>query len=136
MVGGDSGAPVLVEFVKAAEVKQWAENNKPAEGPDADGVLTPRKSDDARVLPLHKNVSGEHHRDWRDLALAIVQVEADGWIIAGPRVAIWRDLLAAAGLPVHGPPPVVGNHLRSPFHRLEGRGARELPADHRDHGKL
>ena len=36
-----------------------------------------------------KNSLGEHHRDWRDIALAMEEVEMDCWALEGPRVTSW-----------------------------------------------
>ena len=58
--------------------------------PPLGGTETPKgKSDDARVLPLVKKVLGEYQRDWRDIAVAMEEVEVDSWAIAGPRVTAW-----------------------------------------------
>ena len=100
LVSGDTGLPVLVEWVRTSELAGWADKNKPPptggddggdEHDDPKGPPTPRlnSSDDARVLPLLKNSMGEHHRDWRDIAMAMEEVEIESWAIAGPRVTSW-----------------------------------------------
>ena len=89
LVPGDTGEAVLVEWVLSAELDAWLERTKPKEVP-VGGIETPKgTSDDARVLPLVKNVLGEYQRDWRDIAVAMEEVEVDSWAIAGPRVTAW-----------------------------------------------
>ena len=85
-IAGHTGEPVLVEWLVVSKVDECVEKQRPVE---STGGKADKECDDARILPLEKNAIGELHRDWRDLAISLGDVEFKHWPIGGARVTSW-----------------------------------------------